>query len=133
MTLKDLEAKILVVEDQLVIARKESDAWYDELDSTPYGTPQYFVLRDKWLLLNSEVKRLSAEFEELYKLHIHYLKSNRATTGAGRPKIGVRRNVSVTLSADDWAVIDSLASDTGGKLATVIRDLVRSGMEVMDR
>lgn len=76
--------------------------------------------------LFAEYKVLSDEKEKVFKLWMEA----RNEESVGRPKLGTKRSVSLTLPDDAWTQIDSIVQEQNSKLGTVIRDLV---MPELDR
>jgi len=86
-------------------------AFYEEEDS-------YFKeARKTWDLYTQACESEREEREKQDRLNI------------GRPKIGIKRTVSLTLTQDDWDKIDSMVSADNSKVATVLRDLVIKTLE----
>lgn len=75
--------------------------------------------------LFAEYKVLSDERDKIFELW-----KKASTDAIGRPKVGTKRSVSLTLPDDAWTQIDSIVQEQNSKLGTVIRDLV---MPELDR
>lgn len=81
---------------------------------------------EKRLALSEEIYVLK---DEIYNISMEISKEMRADmnkllNNSGRPKVGTKRSVSLTLPDESWEQIDKIIADEQNKLGTVIRDLV---------
>lgn len=94
--------------DELKVA--SNDEWETLLFKSQAAWNEYIKLSDEHLKLMQQISDLQNE-------------------NKGRPKVGTKRSVSLTLPDDAWLQIDALVSDQDSKLGSVIRDLVLDSLQ----